>query len=78
MVQIGFSQVFSSLVELFGVIYTSGTLIFQWLSTPLTETVGDGSVIIGDLAVYTPFELMFGPSLILILILALVRFFLVT
>lgn len=69
---IGFSQILSSLVELFGVIYTSGFLIWDWLSSPLTESGYDS--VLGELASYTPLELMFGPAVILILVLALIKF----
>ena len=69
---IGFAQILSSLVELFGVIYTSGFLIWDWLSSPLTESGYDS--VLGELASYTPLELMFGPAVILILVLALIKF----
>lgn len=71
---IGFSQILSSLVELFGYIYTAGYLLFNWLSTPLIDSVGDGTLILGDLATYTPLELMFGPAIIIVLVLAIVKF----
>lgn len=69
---IGFAQILSSLVELFGVIYTSGFLIWDWLSSPLTESGYDS--VLGELASYTPLQLMFGPAVILILVLALIKF----
>lgn len=74
MVVFGFSDLFSSLVELFGLIYTTGGMLFQWLSTPLSDTVGSDSVILGELASYTPFELIFGPGLFIVLVLCLVKF----
>ena len=73
-VSIGFSQILSSIVELFGIIYTAGYLLFNWLSTPLIETAGDASAILGDFAAYTPLELMFGPAIIVVLVLAFVKF----
>jgi hypothetical protein len=71
---VGFTQIFSSMVELFGVIYTSGYLLFAWLATPLSETAGENAEFLGDFLAYTPFELMFGPALIIVLIFALVKF----
>lgn len=70
----GFSQIFTSLVELFGVIYTTGTMLFAWMITPLSETFGDADPILGDIVMYTPFELMFGVGLFVLLALALVKF----
>lgn len=71
---VGFSQIFSSMVELFGVIYTSGYLLFSWLATPLSETAGENAEFLGDFLAYTPFELMFGPALIMVLVFALVKY----
>lgn len=65
---------FESLVELFGMIYTSGTLLWQWLSTPIKDTFGDNAEYIGELANQTPLELMFGVGLIVILVYQLVKF----
>lgn len=70
----GFSQVFTSLVELFGVIYTTGNILFAWMITPLSETFGDSDAILGDLVFYSPFELIFGVGLFSVLVLALVKF----
>lgn len=74
MVVIGINQIISQFVELFGVIYTTGQMLFGFLSTPLADTGSDYVSIFGDLAYMTPFELMFGVGLIVILILALVKF----
>lgn len=74
MVQTGFTQVLSSLVELFGIIYTTGNMLFAWLSTPLSESATDYTDLLGSLAVYSPFELMFGVGLFVVLVLSLVKF----
>lgn len=75
MVVVGFSQIFASMVELFGLIYTTGGMLFQWLVTPLSDSVGsDAASILGDLVSYSPLELMFGPVLLVVLVLCLVKF----
>lgn len=71
---VGFSQLFGALVELFGFIYTAGYLLWDWLSTPLSESAGEYVGFLGDFAGMTPIQFMFGPALILILVLALVKF----
>lgn len=70
----GFSQVFTSLVELFGIIYTSGNMLFSWLSTPLAETAEGSEALLGDLVAFSPFELIFGVGLFSILLMALIKF----
>ena len=75
MVVLGFSQIFASMVELFGLIYTTGGMLFQWLSTPLFYSVGsDAASILGDLVSYSPMDLIFGPGLLVVLVLCLVKF----
>ena len=69
MVATGFSHIFSSMVEMFYFIYTSGQLLWQWLSTPLEESAAGVDFFLGDFAALTPFELMFGPAITFVLIL---------
>lgn len=74
-IAVGFSQIFSSVVQLWGVVYTTGLLLWNWFSTPLADSADSELVdFLGDFALYTPFELMLGPAILLILILALVKF----
>lgn len=71
----GISQLFMQILELFGIIYNTGILIWQWLSKPLIETTGSEQLeILGEIAEYTPLELMFGLGLFVILIYQLVKF----
>lgn len=70
----GIVQILSAFVNLFAVVYTSGNMLFSWLSTPLAYTAGENAEFLGEFIRYTPFELMFGPALIIVLIFALVKF----
>lgn len=76
---IGFAQFFSSIAELFGVIYTSGIMLYSWLVTPLIESADSGAAeLLGELAAYSPLQLMFGPGILVVLIYALVKFMLLS
>lgn len=72
----GFTQILDSLIQIFGLIYTSGVMLFNFLSTPIADSGAASELVdlIGDLAYYTPFELMFGTGLILVLIICLAKF----
>lgn len=70
---VGFDQIITSITKLFYSIYITGQLLWDWLSSPLSE-IGMDLDILGDLVNYTPFELMFGAGLILVLIMCLVKF----
>ena len=77
--EVGFSQFFSSIAQLFGVIYTSGYMLYSWLVTPLIDSTDvEYASFFGELAEYSPLELMFGPALIVVLVLAFVKFILPT
>ena len=77
MVTSGIETIFSSIVELFGLIYTGGHLLFSFFSSPIVESLGEFgpgvSEILGDFAYLSPFEIMFGPVLLVFLVLALAR-----
>lgn len=74
--EVGFTQILSSFVELFGIIYTSGYMLFTWLSSPITNQAGAFGELLGEFGDFTPLEIMFGSGLILVLIFAFIKFFL--
>ena len=50
-------------------------MLWEWLTTPLYETLGIDTIeIVDEFATYAPIELMFGAGLFLILIYNLVKF----
>jgi hypothetical protein len=74
MVTFGITEIFSSMVELFGVIYNTAYMLYAFFTTPLVNSAGGSEQLLGDLANFTPFELMFGPGIILALVFAVVGF----
>ena len=71
-----FQDLMDTLVETFGVIYTSAFIIVDFLITPLHENLGDDMIdFVGDIAYMTPIEFMFGAGLLFVLVYALVKFF---
>lgn len=73
--EISMGTFFESLIELFGMIYTTGTMIWIWLSTPIKDLLGSDAEYVGEIANQTPIELMFGLGLFIILAYQLVKFF---
>lgn len=72
----GFDQLFQQIIRIFWMMTESTKLIWEFLSTPLAESVGaDELSILGDLANYAPLEFMFGLGIIIALVRALVKFF---
>lgn len=71
---IGIHQIMSSMVELFGVVYTSGLMLLDFFTTPINQNAPGFETFLGDFASLTPFEFMFGPALILILVIGFVKF----
>ena len=75
--EIGIRQIMDSMVELFGVIYTSGLMLLDFLTTPIEQNAPGFEDFLGDFALLTPFEFMFGPAIILVLVIAFVKFLMV-
>lgn len=68
-------EVFNACYTLFQFIYVSGSLLWNWLNTPLVETE-DTLGMLDFLAGETPLTLMFGSVLLVILFYRVIKFML--
>lgn len=76
---IGFTQLFTQIMRIFQIAYAESQVIWNFLITPLKETLGDEFVgMMGeDIAELAPLEFMVGAGLIIAIIYAMVKFFIV-
>lgn len=79
-----FEPLFTQIISLFGLMYSSGVKLFEFFSTPLIDTLAKDTMFEDivpvidwflPLANSTPFELMFGVGLIAVLCVGVAKYF---
>lgn len=71
-----FGFIFDRVTKLFTLMYYGGQVVFTFLFQPLSENLDPEYVnFLGDIALWTPVELMFSFGLVFALINAFIKFF---